>query len=250
MKRAYVAPSREDSRHGRLAALLPDHRHRLSQQPAAHRHRLREARRRRAGPLSPHGGLRSLLPDGQRREHRQGVQARRRAGAATRRPTATTWPASSRRSGAPSTSASTTSSRPAKPRHHAGCRQVHPEGVRQRLHLQGQLRGLVLRGLRGVQDRDGDPGGRRRLPDPQDAARPPQRAVLFLRAVEVPGAAAASSTRRIPDFIQPESRRNEVVNFVAVGPARRQHHARAARPGASACRSMRSSPSTSGSTPC
>ena len=56
----------------RHAEMVSDHRHRLPQQPAAHRHRVREARRRRAGPLPPHGGVRRLLPDGQRREHGEG----------------------------------------------------------------------------------------------------------------------------------------------------------------------------------
>ena len=55
--------------------------------------------------------------------------------------------------------------------------EVHPEGVRQRLHLQGQLRGLVLRRLRVVQDRDGHQGsGRRCAPihkmPPGEAAEP------------------------------------------------------------------------------
>ena len=62
----------------------------------------------------------------------------RRTGPATRRRTATTWPASSARSGTPSTSATTTSSRPASERHQAVLPEVHPEGVRQRLHLQGR----------------------------------------------------------------------------------------------------------------
>ncbi len=68
--------------------------------------------------------------------------------------------------------------------------EIHPKGLRQRLYLQGAVRGAVLRGLRGVQDRHRNPGGRRRLPHPQDAARQTQRAVLLLRAVEVPGPTA------------------------------------------------------------
>ena len=179
------------------APLVPDDRHRLPEQPAAHRHRVREARRRRAGPLPPHGGVRRLLPDGQRREHRQG----RRSEAAElgqdpqaycddmARQFREVWDALD----ISYDDFIQTSQRAAQ----AVLPEVHPEGVRQRPHLQGQLRGLVLRRLRGVQDREAARRERRPVPAPQ-ARRSIRRsgAVLLLRAVDVPGPAAEASTRR------------------------------------------------------
>ena len=129
--------------------------------------------------------------------------------------------------------------------------QVHPEGVRQRLHLQGQIRGLVLRGLRGVQDREGGQGSERGLPIPPDhAGDPSQRAVLLLRAVEVPGPAAQASTRNIPTSSSRRAGATKSSNLVQPRSARTSTSPASARPGASACRSTRSSRSTSGSTPC
>ena len=58
-----------------------------------------------------------------------------------------------------------------EPRHHAGCRKFIQKVYDNGYIYKGQLRGLVLRGLRGVQDRHRDPGSRRRLSHPQDAAR-------------------------------------------------------------------------------
>ena len=114
----------------------------------------------------------------------------------------------------------------------------------------GQLRGPLLRRLRGVQDRERDPGGRRRLPHPQDAARQAAASRATSSPCRSSRTGCWSSTTSNPDFIQPESRRNEVVNLVAVRPEGRRTSRGPARPGASTCRSTRSSPSTSGSTPC
>ena len=55
--------------------ILPDHRHRLRQQPAAPRHGLREGLRRRHRPLQAPGRLRHPLPDGQRRALAERLQA-------------------------------------------------------------------------------------------------------------------------------------------------------------------------------
>ena len=182
-KDSRIARGREgDDRRGRRTPLVPDHRHRLPQQPAAHRHRLREARRRRAGPLPPHGGLRRLLPDGQRREHRQGGQAGRRAGPGHAGLLRRHGPPVPRGLGRPRHQLRHL--RPDQPRAaQAVLPEVHPEGVRQRLHLQGQ----ATRAGTATAARSSRPRRtlreRRPLPDPQDAADPPQRAVLLLRAV-------------------------------------------------------------------
>ena len=71
--------------------------------------------------------------------------------------------------------------------------QVHPEGVRQRLHLQGQLRGLYCEGCEAFKtEKELEEAGS--CPIHQTPCRRAQRAVLLLRLVEVPGPAAASST--------------------------------------------------------
>ena len=128
--------------------------------------------------------------------------------------------------------------------------EVHPEGVRQRPHLQGQLRGLVLRRLRGVQDRE---GSTRRTA----ALCPNHKTPLVRRSEPCYFFALSKFQDRLltfyeenPDFIQPESRRNEIVDLVQTELQDVNITRAAARSGASACRSTRSSPSTSGSTPC
>ncbi len=55
-------------------------------------------------------------------------------------------------------------------RHKQVLPQVHSEGVRQRPHLQGQVRRLVLRRVRRVQERQSSHRERRELPDSQPPA--------------------------------------------------------------------------------
>ena len=69
-------------------------------------------------------GLRRPLPDGQRREHDQGRRsAPRELGQSSPRPTATTWPASSRRSGTALEICYDDFIQTSEERHHAGCRK-------------------------------------------------------------------------------------------------------------------------------
>ena len=72
----------------------------------------------------------------------------------------------------------------------------------------------------------------------------------FLRSVEVPGETASSSTTRIRTLFSRKLGGTRSLNFVQSGLERHQHHALAARHGGYACRSMRTSPSGFGSTPC
>ena len=58
-------------------------------------------------------------------------------------------------------------------RHHAGCQQVHPGGLRRRRHLQGRLHRSLLQRLRGVQDREGSRGRGRPLSQPSRTRRSP-----------------------------------------------------------------------------
>src|SRR5262249_12766462 len=67
--------------------------------------------------------------------------------------------------------------------------EVHPAGVRQRVHLQGRILRLVLRRLRGVQERKTVRREQRPVPQPPDAAHPAVGAVLLLQAVGLPGPA-------------------------------------------------------------
>ena len=98
-------------------------------------------------------------------------------------------------------------------RHKQCCRKFIQKVYDNGYIYKGELRRLVLRGLRGVQDRQGPQERQRRLPEPQDATHPPQRAVLLFKL-------SAFQDRLLeyykenPDFIQPESRRNEIVSLI------------------------------------
>ncbi len=131
------------------------------------------------------------------------------------------------------------------PRHFAGGPGDGAGLSRQRRHLRRRLRGLVLRRLRGVQAGEGP--GRRAVPDPQDQARVDQGEELVLPAVEVPAAAARSST---PPTRRSSSRRSAATRSSAWSRAASTTSRSAARGsrGASRCRSTRPASSTCGST--
>ena len=175
----------------------------------------------------PHGGLRRPLPDGQRREHHQGRRKRAaELGRRAARPTATTWPASSRRSGRRSRSASTTSSRPASRATTPAAGSSSRRSTTPATSTRGVLRGLVLRRLRGVQDREGARRTAASARTTRRPLRPAEEESYFFRALGVPATACWRYYEANPDFIQPESRRNEIVNLVEVGPAGRQRSRR------------------------
>ena len=134
-------------------------------------------------------------------EHSQNVfrkRARARAGSAgVLRPDGAGVP---RRLAARSTSRSTTSSgRPSR-----GTRRARAGRWSAASHdagdiYEGDLRGLVLRRLRGVQAGEGP--RRRAVPDPPHEAGLDQGEELLLPAVGVPRRAARRTTPRIPEFI-------------------------------------------------
>ena len=231
--------------------LVPDHRHRLPEQPAAHRHGVREARRRRAGPLPPHGGVRRLLPDGQRREHGQGLEAGRRARARTpqaycddmARQFREVWDALDISYDV----FIQTSERAAQ----AVLPEVHPEGVRQRPHLQGRAtRAGTATAARSSRARRSTTRTPALCPNHKTPLIAAVGAVLLLQAVGVPGPAAGAlrgEPRLHPAGEPAERDRQPHQDRGAAGP---QHHAARRGRGASASRSTRSSRSTSGSTPC
>ncbi len=131
-----------------------------------------------------------------------------------------------------------------------GLPQVHPEGLRQRPHLQGQLRGLVLRGLR----KSSRPTRRSRRPAASVPITKSRRSAAASRATSSRcrsfRSGCCSSTRRIPTSSsrRPAATRSsawcrrELKDINITRTRRGVGHPRA--------RSTRSSPSTSGSTPC
>ena len=100
---------------------------------------------------------------------------------------------------------------------HAGRAEDGAGVLRRRRHLRRRLRGLVLRRLRGLQAGEGP---RRRA-----AARSTRRSSRsgFARRTGSSGCRSTSSrcsstTPRIPSFIEPEVRRNEILRLVEGGP--------------------------------
>ena len=93
--------------------------------------------------------------------------------------------------------------------------QVHPDGLRRGRHLQGSLhRACTAPAARRSRPRRKS-RRRRRLPEPsQHAARPGSRRRTTSSASRPSATGCWRTTRRIPDFIQPESRRNEIVSLV------------------------------------
>ena len=227
-----------------IHAFLSDDRDRLREQPAAPGDRLREDHRRRHRPLQAAVRRRDALPDGQRRALAERVPPRPRARARS---------ACLLRSDGAGLSRGLVEALHLVRRLHphdraAPSRRRAADGtgvLRRRRHLRGALRGLVLRLVRGVQAGKGS--GRREVSDPPDQAGLDPREELLLPAVEVPAAAAASTTPRIPSS---SSRRSGATRSCASSKAawRTSRSAAPVRPGASRCRSIRRASSTSGST--
>ena len=165
------------------------------------------------------------------------------------RPTATTWPASSARSGAPSTSATTTSSRPAS----RGTTPAAGSSSRRSTTTATSTRGSTRAGTATAARRS----------RPRRSSRTPAASAPTTRRRRSAAASRATSSRlsafqdRLLAYYEAEPRLHPAGEPAQRdrqprqdGPAGRQHHAHAARRGASASRSTRSSRSTSGSTPC
>ena len=124
-----------------------------------------------------------------------------------------------------------------------------PARPRQRLHVQGPVRGLVLPALRRLQGRERDPRGQP-LPDPRDRADARAGGELVLPPVGLPGAARAAVRRapRLRDARRTTSTRR--ASFIASGLAGRLAVAGAAALGGRPSRGTRATSSTSGSTRC
>ena len=181
-------------------ALLHHHPDLLRERRAPPGPRLHHRRGRRAGP--PHAPARrgGLLPHGHRRARRARGAGRGGAGRDAARAGR-----QERRAVQDGGRAGQRHQRLLHPHQRPRARRGGQVGRRadqgERLRLQGPLRGLVLPPLRGLQDRERDPGGQP-LPDPPDRARPPARGELVLQAVGVPGA-ARGAVRRAPGLRGP-----------------------------------------------
>ena len=127
--------------------------------------------------------------------------------------------------------------------------QVHSEGVRQRLYLQGQYEGWYCEGCEEFKtDKQHKENG---------GLCPNHKTPLIRRSEPCYFFKLSTFQDRLlkhyeenPDFIQPESRRNEIVSLIKTEGCATSTSRRTAKSGASASRSTRSSPSTSGSMPC
>ena len=212
-------------------AVLHHHGDRLPQQPAAHRHGVREDRRRRPGPVPPDGRARRPLPDGQRREHDQGLPARRGAG---RRAQAV------RRRHGPPVPGGLGGARDLQRRLHPDQRgapprrlpEVHPGRLRRGRHLQeAYTRASTATAARRSRPRRKSPsGGAARTTRTRRSARVEEENYFF--RLSAFGDRLLAHYAAHPEFIQPESRRNEIVNLVESGSRTSRSPARGS-PGAS-----------------
>ena len=123
-----------------------------------------------------------------------------------------------------------------------------PASARQRTHLQGHLRGLVLPPVRGLQGRERDPRGQP-MPDPRDPADPRAGGELVLSPVDLPGAARAPVRRaaRFRHATRP-LQRGAVVHHL--WPAGHLAHAGPPASGGSRCPGIPTMCSTCGSMRC
>ena len=223
----------------------------------AHRARLHRGRRRRARALAPPARRRRLAAD----RHRRARPEDPAHGHEPRRHAASSGP----------TSSSTEAWKPlletidianddfirtTDARHETGRAALPAEALRRRLHLPGRVRGLLLRRLRGVQAAE----------RPRRRHRCRSRASWSARSTAARSSCCKESNyffrmsdfeqplldlyESQPDFVQPESVRNEIVQFVKQGLARPLDLAASRSTGASRCRGTRSTSSTSGSTRC
>ena len=197
------------------SALLPHDRDRLRQQPAAPRHGLREDRRRRHRALQAALRLRDALPDGQRRALAERVPEGAASTGWIRSPTATRWSRCSATVWKRLDISFDDFIRTTEPRHQAGVQELAQRLLRRRRHLRGRLRGLVLRRLRGVQAGEGS--RRRPVPAPPDASPSGSARRTTSSGCRSTSSRCSSTSPRIPTFIQPDVRRNEILRLVESG---------------------------------
>ena len=217
----------------------------LRQLDAAHRSRVHDGDGRHARPLPPAARGGDVLPHRRRRARDEGLARRagaRARAAGVRRPhrgAVARAPAASERLG-----------RLLHPHERRGAQGLRPRvpaaDLRQRRHLPGRLRRLLLRRLRGVQVRGGADGGRA-LPDPSDEARVDRGEELLLPALRLSGQAARALRRAARTSCCPASgsTRRARSSPAASG---LQHLARRASRGASRCRGTRARSHMSGRT--
>ncbi len=188
---------------------------RLSQQPAAHRHGVREDRRRRPGPVPPDGrGLRPL-PDGQRREHHQGLAGRREARARAQALRRRHGPPVPRGLGGAGDLQRRLHPDQSEERHQVGCQQFI-----QAVYDAGDIykkayTGLYCDGCEAFKTEKEIVDGR--CPNhPNRELRQVEEENYFFR-LSAFGDRLLAHYEAHPEFIQPESRRNEIISLVKSG---------------------------------
>ena len=181
---------------GRARPLLRDDADLLRQRRPSPRDRLLDGQRRRTRPLAPARRRRVLVPHRDRRARLEERPRRRAAG--------THAPGVGRRD-EPSLRRLLGRARHLQRRLHPHDRAappperpaVHAGDLRQRLHAQGRVRGLVLRLVRGVLPRGGPARGPA-LPGPRATGRVVHGGELVLRAVAASRSRCSTGTSAIP----------------------------------------------------
>ncbi len=157
-------------------------------------------RTRRSGPTSSRATTGSAARTSSSSRARTSTASRSRRSPRRRASRRRSWPTATRSASSTccrgSTRRTTSSSAPPTRATRRARPGGHAAGPRQRAHVQGRVRGLVLPQVRGLQDRGGDRRGQH-VPDPPHPARPRARGELVLPALDVRGA-AQGALRRAP----------------------------------------------------
>ncbi len=195
-------------------AFLPHHRHRLREQPAAPRHGLREDHRRRHRPLPAAARRRHLLPHGQRRALAERVQARAGAGHGSAGLLRRDGAGVPRGRGPASTSRSTTSSAPPSRATRRPCRRMAQASATPATSTRATTRaGTASAARRSSRRRTSSTGCARST----RRSRTGSRRRTTSSGCRSTSSRCSSTTPRIPAFLEPEMRRNEILRLVEGG---------------------------------
>ena len=147
--------------------------------------------------------------------------------------------------------ATTTSSRPATSRHKQCCRKFIQKVYDNGHIYKGSYEGWYCDGCEEFKTEKVHAENAGQCPNHKQPLDPAESEPCYFFRLSAFQDRLLAFYEENPDFIQPESRRNEIDQpHRGRGAAGREHHPARRGRGASACRSTRSSRSTSGSTPC
>ena len=200
----------------RPCPLLPHDRHRLRQQPARISARPTRRSRPTSSPATSGWPGSTSGSSWATTSTRRTCSARRASWTSIRSPTATGWSRSSATVWARLDISFDDFIRTTEPRHRARRRRRCVAALaRGRRHLRRRLRGLVLRLLRGVQAGKGP--RRRAVSDPPDASRSGSRSATTSSACRRTAIGCSQHYATHPEFVEPESRRNEMLRLLEGG---------------------------------